>query len=110
MLKARPILASALLAAGALLPTAAAAPVLEPTAQKFLDGLAGSKPIYTLTPDQMRGVLHGAQSGAIEKPAVDAEDRTLAVGPSGKTKVRVVKPPARRARCPGSSTSMVRAG
>ncbi|MGO8426056.1 lipase, partial [Rhizobium ruizarguesonis] len=40
--------AAALLAASAV--GALADPVLEQTTQKFIDGLAGGKPIYTLSP------------------------------------------------------------
>jgi hypothetical protein len=33
---------------------ATATPVLEPATQKFIDGLAGSTPIYKLTPEAVR--------------------------------------------------------
>ena len=82
------LLGVALLAAGA----AQAAPVLEPTTQKFLDSLAGMKPIYTLTPQGARDLLHGAQSGPVAAPLVTIEDKTLPVGPTGTTKIRVLKP------------------
>jgi acetyl esterase len=72
--------------------SALAAPVLEPTTQKFIDSLAGSPPIYTLTPAAARELLHGAQSGAVAKPAADIEDRTLPVGPKGETRIRIVRP------------------
>jgi acetyl esterase len=75
--------------------TAVAAPVLEPTTQHFIDGLAGAPPIYTLTPDAMRKVLLHAQSGAVAKPHVDIEDRVLPVGPKGATRVRVIRPKAK---------------
>jgi acetyl esterase len=41
-----------------------AAPVLEPTTQNFVDALtaAGGPPIYTLSPDDARDVLAGAQA------------------------------------------------
>jgi acetyl esterase len=71
---------------------AVAAPVLEPTTQGFLDSLAGSTPIYKLTPDEARQVLHGAQSGPVALPEVTSEDLILPVGPTGKTSVRVVRP------------------
>jgi acetyl esterase len=72
--------------------SAAAAPVLEPTTQQFIDGLAGAPPIYTLTPDAARKVLLGAQSGPIAKPNVDFQDRVLPVGPKGETRIRVIRP------------------
>lgn len=81
------------LAAALLATTAQAAePVLDPGVQHFIDALKGAKPIYTVTPDQARQVLEGAQAGAIEAPAVTNEARTLPVGPKGATKVRVIRP------------------
>jgi acetyl esterase len=71
---------------------AAAEPVLDPGVQHFIDALKGAKPIYTVTPDQARQVLEGAQAGAIEAPAVTNEARTLPVGPKGSTKIRVIRP------------------
>ena len=44
------LVAASLLLGGAS--NLAAQPVLEPTTQKFIDGLAGATPIYKLTPDQ----------------------------------------------------------
>jgi len=61
---------------------ALAAPVLEPATQKFIDSLAGSKPIYTLSPQAARGVLLSAQSGPVALAPVSAEDRVLPVGPN----------------------------
>ena len=63
---------------------ALAAPVLEPTTQKFIDGLAGAKPIYTLSPQAAREVLLGAQSGPIQLTTVSIEDRLCPVGPTGR--------------------------
>lgn len=71
---------------------AMAGPVLEPVTQKFVDGLAGSKPIYTLTPDGARGVLHSAQSGPVALARASIEDRVLPVGPKGQTRIRIVRP------------------
>jgi acetyl esterase len=67
-----------------------AAPVLESTTQKFIDSLAGAKPIYTLGPQAAREVLLGAQSGPVELPAVSIADRVLPVGPTGHTRIRVI--------------------
>jgi acetyl esterase len=72
--------------------SALAAPVLEPTTQAFIDSLAGSPPIYTHTPSAARDVLLGAQSGPIAKPAVRFEDKVLPIGPTGQTRVRVLRP------------------
>lgn len=71
----------------------AAAPVLEPATQAFVDGLAGGQPIYTLSPEAARAVLAGAQKSASVKLAPAAsEDRVLNVGPKGKTNIRVYRP------------------
>src|SRR5258707_9482101 len=82
--------------AAAVLMTAAtgalAAPVLEPATQKFIDGLAGAKPIYTLSPQAAREVLLGAQSGPSQLATVSIEDRLLPVGPTGQTRIRVIRP------------------
>jgi len=72
--------------------SAFAAPILEPTTQAFIDSLAGSPPIYTHTPAAAREVLLGAQSGPIAKPAVRIEDKVLPVGPTGQTRIRVLRP------------------
>lgn len=71
---------------------ALAAPVLEPTTQKFVDSLVGSPAIYTLSPQAARGVLLQAQSGAIDLPRVSIVDRVLSTGPTGQTRVRVIRP------------------
>jgi len=82
----------AALLATATATAASAAPVLDPTTQKFLDGLAGGKPIYTLTPDAARHVLVGAQSGPVGLAAVTIQDRTIPVGPKGHTRIRALRP------------------
>ena len=71
---------------------ALAAPVLEPHTQAFIDSLAGSTPIYKLTPEAARNLLHGAQSGPTNLLPVMSEQRTLAVGPKGQTRIRIVRP------------------
>lgn len=80
----------------------AADPVLEPATQNFLDGLAAANvpAIYTLTPQQARDLLSGAQAGTIAAPAVDTEDRTLPVGPTGSTRVRIYRPKGNTDRLP----------
>jgi acetyl esterase len=84
------ITAAALIIAGAS--GAAAEPVLEPTTQKFIDSLAGTTPIYRLSPDAARKVLHDVQSGPVALPKASIEDRTLPVGPKGETHIRVIRP------------------
>ncbi|AJD42055.1 alpha/beta hydrolase [Rhizobium sp. SEMIA 4085] len=79
-----------ILAASAL--GAAADPVLEPATQKFIDALAGSKPIYTFSPAEARNILAGAQKGEVKKPAVHEENRTVKAGPTGSIKLRIIRP------------------
>jgi acetyl esterase len=71
---------------------ALAAPTLEPATQKFIDSLAGSPAIYTLTPEAARNVLLAAQSGPVDLPRVSIDDRVLPIGPNGRTRVRVLRP------------------
>ncbi|MEM9492525.1 MAG: alpha/beta hydrolase [Myxococcota bacterium] len=75
-------------------------PVLEPTTQAFIDSLAGAEPIYTLTPEAAREVLLEVQSGPVALPAVDIEDRSLPVGPSGETRIRVIRPEGAKGTLP----------
>lgn len=87
------VAAAALILAGATAASAAAGkPVLEPATQSFIDALAGGKPIYSLTPDAARQLLHDAQSGEAAGPAAVIEDRVLPVGPKGETRIRLIRP------------------
>ncbi len=79
---------------------AAADPVLEPTTQKFIDGLAGAKPIYTLSPSDARDVLAGAQKGDVKKLAAREENLTIKAGPTGSIKLRVVRPEGAKGKLP----------
>ena len=83
------------LALASVLATAAAAsPVLEPGTQAFIDALAKTDgaPIYTLTYDQARNVLAGAQTPTIPSAPTKVEDAVFPVGPTGKVNVRIVRP------------------
>jgi acetyl esterase len=75
---------------------------IDPVAQQFLDELAaaGGPPIYTLTPDAARKVLSDLQSAPVEAPIADFEDRTLPVGPTGATRIRIFRPRGARKRLP----------
>ncbi|HET9069794.1 MAG TPA: alpha/beta hydrolase [Amaricoccus sp.] len=73
--------------------SAAPAPVLEPATQAFVDGLAGTPPIYTLAPDAARALLSDAQrSVQVPLPEVTIKDVGLPVGPDGHTRIRAVRP------------------
>src|SRR5688572_17149424 len=66
---------------------------LDPAAQAFVDGLAGGKPISSLTPAQARDVLSGIQSAtAIAVPDVQIKDVTLPLGLDRHTNIRVMRP------------------
>lgn len=90
--------AAAILAASAV--GAFADPVLEPTTQKFIDSLAGSKPIYTFSPDEARDILAGAQKGDVKKLAAREEDKVIKVGPTGSVKLRIVRPEGAKGTLP----------
>ncbi len=90
--------AAAILAASAI--GAFADPVLEPTTQKFIDSLAGSKPIYTFSPADARNILAGAQKGDVKKLAAQEEDKVIKVGPTGSVKLRVVRPEGAKGTLP----------
>lgn len=82
-------------------PVPAAAHVLEPVTQAFVDSLQNAEPIYTLTPGAARAVLSDAQKSAkVDVLRVSIEDRVLSVGPTGRTSVRVVRPPDARGQLP----------
>jgi len=67
---------------------------VEPQTQSFLDALVAAKvpAPNTLTPVQARELLAGAQSGKVAKPAADIEDRVIPVGPTGSTRIRIIRP------------------
>lgn len=100
MTRLKNTVAAAALALASTSTAALADPVLEPTTQKFIDSLAGAPAIYTLTPDQARDVLSSAQSGPVAAPAVDVTDTTLPVGPTGQTRVRIIRPQGNADRLP----------
>jgi acetyl esterase len=82
--------------------TALADPVLENNTQNFINVLnaSGSAPIYTHSPTDARNVLAGAQAGPIAKRAADVTDTVFPVGPTGETRVRIVRPEGNTDRLP----------
>jgi acetyl esterase len=60
----------------------------------FIRGLEakGGPPIYTLSPEAARAVLLDVQSGAVDRPAAEVDDRTIPGGPTGEVSIRVVRP------------------
>ena len=69
-------------------------PVLEPITQKLIDALAasGGPPIYTLDPPAAREVLTKLQSVQVTRAPASVEDTTFPVGPTGATRVRILRP------------------
>lgn len=67
---------------------------LEPITGRFIEQLsaAGGPPIHTLTPQQARQVLAGAQAGPVSRPAANIEDHAFPVGPTGSLRARIVRP------------------
>jgi acetyl esterase len=68
--------------------------VLEPVTARFIEQLAaaGGPPIHSLTPQQARQVLAGAQAQPVPRPAANVEDQTFPVGPTGSVGVRILRP------------------
>jgi acetyl esterase len=72
--------------------TAAAAPVLEPAAQAFAEAAATPPFLSDLPPSEGRALVDKVQSSEVAKADVDEEWITIAGGPTGEVKVRIVKP------------------
>lgn len=87
-------MAGAALASAVILAAASAdAHVLERSTQAFVDGLPKGPPIYTLSPTAARDVLSSVQKSAkVTLAPVTSEDRMLALGPTGRTNIRVLRP------------------
>jgi acetyl esterase len=67
-------------------------PSLEPATQRFIDSLAGSPPLSTLTPDAAHKVLTDLQAKPVAMRPAEIEDTTWPVGPTGSTRIRIVRP------------------
>ena len=65
---------------------------LEPTTRAFIDRLDGAPPLYTLTLEAARETLTELQSKPVPLRPADVEDAVWPVGPTGSTRVRVVRP------------------
>lgn len=64
---------------------------LEPTAQAFIAGLSGP-PLSQLRPDEAHKVLTDLQSQPIQVQDAQIEDTVWPVGPTGETRIRIVRP------------------
>ncbi len=65
---------------------------LEPATQRFVDGLAGAPPLYTLSPAAAHQVLTDLQSKPVPLRPADVTDTEWPVGPTGSTRIRIVRP------------------
>ena len=65
---------------------------LEPATQKFVDGLAGAPPTWSLSPAAAHKGLTDLQSKPVAMRPADVEDTTWPVGPTGTTRIRIVRP------------------
>ena len=74
-------------------PSSRVAPMpLEPTTQQFIDGLAGAPPTWSLSPEAAHQGLTDLQSRPVPLRPADIEDTTWPVGPTGTTRIRIVRP------------------
>jgi acetyl esterase len=80
--------------------TPAAPSGLEPTTQRFIDSLAGLPPLSTLAPEAAHKVLTDLQAKPVAMRPADIEDTTWPVGPTGTTKIRIVRPAGSRETLP----------
>lgn len=69
-----------------------AAPVLEPEARAFVDAVEKAPPLYTLPFDDARKVLATVQSPVIASSPTTIQDAVWSIGPTGKVRVRIVRP------------------
>ncbi|MDX3310076.1 alpha/beta hydrolase [Streptomyces sp. NPDC054884] len=67
-------------------------PVLEPQAAAFAEATADPPYLFDLGPAEGRKAVDEVQSGEIAKPAVDEEWVTVAGGPTGSVRARIVRP------------------
>jgi acetyl esterase len=66
---------------------------LEPTTQAFIDSLSGP-PLSQLSPADAHKVLTDLQSQPVELQDAQIEDAVWPVGPTGETRIRIVRPGA----------------
>lgn len=69
-------------------------PILEPKTQAFIDALTkvGAPPLYQLSPAEAHQALTDLQSAPVDTLPADIMDTTFPVGPTGSTRIRIVRP------------------
>ena len=65
---------------------------LEPTTQGFINSLAGLPALSTMSPKAAHQLLTDLQAKPVAMRPAEIEDTTWPVGPTGTTKIRVVRP------------------
>ena len=65
---------------------------LEPTTQRFIDGLVGAPPLWALNPEAAHQALTDIQSKPVSLRPADIVDTEWPVGPTGSTRIRIVRP------------------
>jgi acetyl esterase len=68
---------------------------LEPTTQAFIDSLSGAPPLSQMSPADAHKVLTDLQSLPIPLQDAQIEDAVWPVGPTGETRIRIVRPAGR---------------
>lgn len=65
---------------------------LEPTTQAFIDSLSGAPPLSQLSPADAHKVLTDLQSQPIPLQDAQIEDVVWPIGPTGETRIRIIRP------------------
>lgn len=73
---------------------------LEPATQQFINGLDGATPLYKLSAQAAHQVLTDIQSAPIAVRPADIIDTTFPVGPTGSTRIRILRPKGARGQLP----------
>jgi acetyl esterase len=73
---------------------------LEPVTQTFIDSLAGAAPLWQLAPTAAHQVLTDIQTAPIAMRPADIVDTTFPVGPTGTTRIRILRPKGVKGRLP----------
>jgi acetyl esterase len=65
---------------------------LEPATQRFIDSLAGSPPLWSLSAEAAHQALTDLQAKPVPLRPADVTDTEWPVGPTGSTRIRIVRP------------------
>jgi acetyl esterase/lipase len=65
---------------------------LEKEAQKFADDNANPPYLFDLGPEKGRETVDKVQSGSVNKPQVEMEDRMIEGGPNGQVAIKILRP------------------